>query len=91
MKVRVSKPLRRHDDRSPGISRSSVNPKCGQVGGRSRKYRVVRQNVSEFLQYGRIFDKDGRGVESEPSSASATPMDVDAVGKGSERLQAQSR
>ena len=38
--------------------------------------------MSEFLQFGRIFDKDGRGVESEPSSASATPMDVDAVGKG---------
>ena len=44
--------------------------------------RVVCQNMSEFLQFGRIFDKDGRGVESEPSSASATPMDVDGVGNG---------
>ena len=42
---------------------------------------MVRQNMSEFLQFGRTFDKDGRGVKSEPSSASATPMDVDAVGK----------
>ena len=31
---------------------------------------------------GQIFDKDGRGMESERSSANATPMDVDAVGKG---------
>ena len=38
---------------------------------------MVRQNVSEFLQFGRIFDKDGRGVESETSSANGTPMDVD--------------
>ena len=30
-------------------------------------YRAVRQNMSEFLQLSRIFDKDGRGVESEPS------------------------
>ena len=37
---------------------------------------------SQNFQFGRVFDKDGRGVESEPSSASATPMDVDAVGKG---------
>ena len=43
---------------------------------------MVRQNRSEFLQFGRIFDKDGRGAEWEPSSASATPMDVDVVGKG---------
>ena len=43
---------------------------------------MVRQNMSEFLHFGRVFDKYGRGVESEPSSASATPMDVDAVGKG---------
>ena len=64
---------------------------------------MVRQNMSEFLQFGRIFDKDGRGLDSEPSSASATPMDVDGVGKRkgmlrvrtsrpcSERLQAESR
>ena len=45
-------------------------------------YRVVRQNMSEFLQFGRVFDKDGRGVESETTSTSATPMDFDAVGKG---------
>ena len=48
----------------------------------SGNYRVVRQNMSEFLQFGRIFDKDGRGVELEPSSANATLMDVDGVGKG---------
>ena len=24
------------------------------------KYQVVRQNMSEFLQFGGIFDKDGR-------------------------------
>ena len=46
------------------------------------KYRVVRQNMSEFLQYGRIVDKSGRGVKSEPNSASATPMDVDANARG---------
>ena len=43
---------------------------------------MVRQNVSELLPFGRVFDKDGRGVESESNSASATPMVVDAVGKG---------
>ena len=43
---------------------------------------MVRQNMSEFLQFGRVFDKDGRGVESESNSASASPMDVAAVGKG---------
>ena len=52
---------------------------AGPAGG---KYRVVRQNMSEFLQCGRVFDKDGRGVEPETNSASATPMDVDAVSKG---------
>ena len=59
---------------------------------------------SEFFQFGLSFDKDGRGVESEPSNANATPMGVDGVGKGkgkgilhvrtswprSERLQVQS-
>ena len=59
--------------------RNMVRLAAGPAG---QKYRVVRQNMSEFLQFGRIFCKDGRGVESEPSSASATPMDVDAVGKG---------
>ena len=29
---------------------------------------MVRQNISKFLQCGRIFDKDGRGVESEPKA-----------------------
>ena len=43
------------------------------------KWKVARQNMSEFLQFGRIFDK---GVESESSSAGTAPMDVDAVGKG---------
>ena len=38
-------------------------------------WQVQQVGMSEFLQ-----DKDGRGVESEPS-ASATPMDVDAVGE----------
>ena len=53
---------------------------AGPAGG---KYRVVRQNMLEFLQFGRVLRQgDGRGVESEPNSASATPMDVDAVGKG---------
>ena len=27
-----------------------------------------RQNISEFLQFGRIFDQDGRGVEPEPNN-----------------------
>ena len=44
--------------------------------------RAVRQKMSEFLQFVRICDKDGQGVESEPSSANATLMDVDRVGKG---------
>ena len=60
-------------------SENVVRFAAGRADG---KYRVVRQNMSEFLQFGRIFDKDGRGVESEPSSKNATPMDVDAVGKG---------
>ena len=46
------------------------------------KYRAVRLNMSVFPQFGWILDKDGRGLESEPSSASVIPMDVDAVGKG---------
>ena len=52
------------------------------AGPAGEKYRVVRQNMSEFLRLGRVFDKDVRGVESEPNSASTTPMDDDAVGKG---------
>ena len=41
------------------------------------------RTCQEFLQFGRVFDKDGRGVESESNNAaSATQMDVDAVGKG---------
>ena len=36
----------------------------------------------QILQFGRTFDKDGRGVESEPSSANATPLVVLAKGKG---------
>ena len=43
---------------------------------------MVRQNMSAFLQFIRTFVKNGRGVESELSSARATPMDVHAVGKG---------
>ena len=62
----------------PASIRNVVRLEAGPAGGR---YRVVRQNMSEFLQFGRIFDKDGRGVEPELSSASATPMDVDAVGE----------
>ena len=61
---------------APGSIRNVVRLAAGG------KYRVVRQNISEFLQFGRIFEKDGRGVESEHSSANATTMDVDAVGKG---------
>ena len=64
---------------APESIRNVVRLAAGPAGG---KYRVVRQNMSEFLQFGRVFDKDGRGVESEPSSASAVPMDVEAVGKG---------
>ena len=64
---------------APESIRTTVRLAAGPAGG---KYRVVRQNMSEFLQIGRVFDKDGRGVESELSSASSTPMDVDAVGKG---------
>ena len=64
---------------APESIRNVVRLAAGPAGG---KYRVVRQNMSEFLRFGRVFDKDGRGVESEPSSANATPMDVDAVGKG---------
>ena len=63
---------------APESIRNLVRLAAGPAGG---KYRVVRQNMSECLQYGRVFDKDGRGVDSEASSASATPMDVDAVGK----------
>ena len=39
------------------------------------------RTCQSFLQFGRISDKDGRGVESEPNSASTTPMDFDAVVK----------
>ena len=68
------------------------------AGPASGNYRAVRQNMSEFLQIGRIFDKDGREVESDPSGANSTPLDFDGVGKGmgkecsrsrSERLQVQ--
>ena len=52
---------------------------AGPAGG---KCRVVRQNMSEFLHVGRIFDKNGPGVESEPSSASATPINFDAFHTG---------
>ena len=64
---------------APEAIHNVVRLAAGPAGG---KYRVVRRNMSEFLQCGRIFDKDGRGVESEPSSTNATPMDVDGVGKG---------
>ena len=64
---------------APESIRHVVRLPAGPANG---KYRVVHQNLSEFLQVGRIFDKDDRGVESEPSSPSATPMDVDAVGNG---------
>ena len=64
---------------APESIRNVVRLAAGPAGG---KYRVMRQNMSEFLQFGRVFDKDGRGVESESNSACATPMDVDAVGKG---------
>ena len=61
---------------APEPLRNVVRLAAGPAGG---KYRVVRQNI---LQVGRILGKDGRRVESEPSSANASPMDVDAVGKG---------
>ena len=57
------------------VVRSAVCPANGN-------YRAVRRNMSDVLQLGRMFDKDGPGVESKPSSANATPMDVDGVGKG---------
>ena len=86
---------------APESIRNVVRLAAGPANG---NYLAVRQNMSEFLHFGRIFDKDGRGVESEPSGANATPMDVDGVGKGkgkgmlrvrtsqasSERLQVQS-
>ena len=86
---------------APESIRNVVRLAPGPANG---NYRAVRQNMSEFLHFGRIFDKDGRGVELEPSSANATPMDVDGVGRGkgkgmlrvrtsqasSERLQVQS-
>ena len=50
--------------------RNVVRLAAGPANG---NYRAVRQNMSEFLQFGWIFDTDGRGVE---------PMDVDGVGKG---------
>ena len=53
-----------------------------QQAKRTESIRVVRQNMSEFLQFGRVFDKDRREVESESNSAGTAPMDVDAVGKG---------
>ena len=65
--------------RAPESIRNVVRLAAGSAGG---KYRVVRQNMSEFLQFGRVIDKDRRKVESESNSASATLMDVDAVGKG---------
>ena len=64
---------------APESIRNVVPLAAGPVNG---KYWVVRQNMSEFLQSGRIFDKDGRGVESESNSAGTTPMDVEVVGKG---------
>ena len=64
---------------APESIRNVVRLAAGPAGG---KCRVVRQNMSEFLQFGRIFDKDGRGVEWEPSSTGVAPMDVDGVGKG---------
>ena len=64
---------------APESIRNVVRLAAGPAGG---KYRVVRQNMSEFLQFGQMFDKDGRGVESEPNSASTTSMDVDGVSNG---------
>ena len=43
---------------APESIRNVVRLAAGPAGG---KYRVVRQNVSEFLQFGRHFGKDGRG------------------------------
>ena len=64
---------------APGSIRNEVRLAAGPANG---SYRAVRQNTSEFLRFGRIFDKDGRGVESEPSHANATSIDIDGVGKG---------
>ena len=47
---------------APESIRNVVRLAAGPAGG---KYRVLRQNMSDFLQLGRVFDKDGRGVESE--------------------------
>ena len=44
---------------APESIRNVVRLAVGSAGG---KYRVVWRNMSEFLQFGRVFDKDGRGV-----------------------------
>ena len=64
---------------APVSIRNVVRLAGGPANG---KYQGVRQNISEFLQFGRIFDKDGRGVESEPNNTGPAPMNVDSVGKG---------
>ena len=52
------------------------------AGPASGKYQVVRQNISEVLQFGQIFDKDGRGVESEHNNTGPAQMDVDSDWRG---------
>ena len=64
---------------APESIRNVVRLAAGAANG---KYQVVRQNISKFLQFGRIVDKDGRGVESEANNTGPVPMDVDSVGKG---------
>ena len=55
----------------PSQSRKVVRLAAGQANG----------NMSKFLQFGRIFDKDGRKVESESNCVGQALMDVDAVGR----------
>ena len=61
---------------APESIRNVVRLAARQASG---NYRALWQNMSVFPQFGRILDKDGRGVESEPSSANVTSMDVDGL------------
>ena len=61
---------------APESIRNVVRLAAGPTSGNNM---VVRQN--------KIFDKDGRGVKSEPSSANGTPMDVVGTRKGMLRVR----
>ena len=64
---------------APESIRNVVRLAAGPAKG---KNQGVRPNISEFLQFGRIFDKHGRRVESEPNHTGPFQMDVDSVGEG---------